>query len=267
MRAIKEYLAFAGLSIKTRIGYRVDFILGSLGIILSNGLSLGMMAVLVFGFGTLGGWGIWELVFLYNLWLFSHGFYSTFFKNVENLGELIRTGEFDRFLLKPVNPLLQLIGSQFYFFGAGDWLISSTLLAISSYHLGLQWTLAKVGFFVLTVLASVLIETALSLIVNVLAFWFTRVEALGYLVFQFNYTLAQRYPIDIYFAPLPAILTFLLPYAFINFYPGLFFLDKLDHSPFGPVVPFLGLAVGLVFAFIAYSLWKVGLKHYDSTGS
>jgi len=267
MRLLKEYLSFAALSLKTRIGYRFDFILGSLGIILSNTVSLGLMLILILGFGTLGGWDIWELVFLYNLWLFSHGFYSTFFKNVENIQDLIQSGDFDRFLLKPVNPLVQVMGSQFYFFGAGDWVISTVFLVISSYHLGISWNLGLGLFFVVTVLASLLIETSLSLIINSLAFWFTRTEALSYLIFQFNYTLTQRYPIDIYFAPLPAILTFVLPYAFMNYYPGLVFLDKLERNPFASWVPFAGLGVGVVFALLAYGIWRMGLRRYDSTGS
>ena len=63
------------------------------------------------------------------------------------------------------------------------------------------------------------------------------------------------------------MLTFLLPYAFMNYFPATFFLDKTEealHLP--PQVGLLSPLVGLATFAIAYSFWRVGLNHYESVG-
>ena len=71
-----------------------------------------------------------------------------------------------------------------------------------------------------------------------------------------------QYPISIYKKGMIFIFTFIIPYAFINYYPLLYFLDKKDNIlyMFSPL---------LVFIFLIPCLlsFKIGLKHYSSTGS
>lgn len=267
MKAWKHYLEFARLSVKTRVGYRFDFIVGAVGIIAANAINLGLFAVLTSFFPLVGGWNFWELVFLYNLWLLGHGFYSTFFRNVENLQTLIVSGDFDRFLLKPVNPLIQLMGSQFYFFGAGDWAVSITMLVVSGMELHLAWTAWHWVFLVLTVFSSMVLETALALILSTLAFWVSKAEAFMYLVFQFNYGMTQKYPIDLFPFSLQALLTFVFPFAFMNFFPALVLLGRTDKTLFFPELHYAGPLVALVFLFLALGFWRIGLNHYKSSGS
>lgn len=261
------YLHFARLSVKTRIGYRFDFLLGTAGVILANALNMALLFALTWSFPNLGGWGYWELVFLYNLWLAGHGFYSTFFRNIENLQDLIVTGEFDRFLLKPVRPLTQLVGSQFYFFGAGDWIIASLMMGLAAFQLGLVWTWGHWLFLALTLLCAVLIETALSLALSALSFWFTRSEALVYLVFQLNYGLTQKYPIDLFPRVFQVILTFAAPFAFMNFFPGVILLNRPDKILWAEWVHYAAPLAALVTLGAAAWIWRAGLRKYDSTGS
>lgn len=267
MKFWQNYREYARLSIKTRVGYRVDFTIGTVGVIASNALNLALFGVLTSFFPSIGGWNFWELVFLYNLWLLAHGFYSTFFKNIENLQTLIVSGDFDKFLLKPVNPLVQLMGSQFYFFGAGDWAVAVTMLLVAGSHLGLAWTAGIWLFFGLTIIASALLETAIALILSTLAFWFSRADALAGFVFQFNYGLTQKYPIDLFPLSLQGLLTFVFPFAFMNFFPAQILLGRPDKALFFPELAWFGPLVALIFCAAALAFWRVGLNHYKSSGS
>jgi len=265
---MSNYLDLARLSVKTRIGYRFDFIVGSVGIILSNLINLGLILILTLQFKTLLGWSFWELVFMYNFWLLGHGFYSTFFRNIENLQTLVVSGDFDKVLVKPVNPLVQLIGGQFYFYGAGDWIISITMLVVSYIQLGLTWGPLEWGFFLVSIPSAFLIETAISLILSSLSFWLNKTDGLNWLVFQFNYGLTQKYPIDIYFPGFQVILTFIFPFAFMNFFPGVVLLGRMgDKVLFAPWIHFIGPLVALVFCLGALAVWTKGIKNYKSSGS
>ena len=71
-----------------------------------------------------------------------------------------------------------------------------------------------------------------------------------------------QYPISIYRKGVIFIFTFIIPYAFVNYYPLLYFLGRSDN------ILYL-LSPLLVFIFLIPCLWafKIGLKHYNSTGS
>ena len=71
-----------------------------------------------------------------------------------------------------------------------------------------------------------------------------------------------QYPIGIFSKPFKFIFTFIIPYAFINYYPLLYFLDKSNNIfyYFSPLLVIVYL-VPCVYSF------KIGLKKYNSTGS
>jgi ABC-2 type transport system permease protein len=62
------------------------------------------------------------------------------------------------------------------------------------------------------------------------------------------------------------ILTFILPYGFINFYPAQLFLGKDDYL-FHPSLPYATLPVGLGLFSLAYRFWRYGINRYQGTGS
>ena len=70
------------------------------------------------------------------------------------------------------------------------------------------------------------------------------------------------YPIMIYPKFIGFLLTWILPYAFVSFYPANYFLHKglAIYSLFSPLV-------AVILWIIALKVWKFGLKNYTSTGS
>jgi ABC-2 type transport system permease protein len=62
-------------------------------------------------------------------------------------------------------------------------------------------------------------------------------------------------------------ITFLVPFAFIKYYPVYYFLDKTGDTLFFPILQYGTPVVGLVLFFLAYQFWRVGVNKYESTGS
>jgi len=57
--------------------------------------------------------------------------------------------------------------------------------------------------------------------------------------------------------------TWVLPFAFVSYYPGIALLGKPVASPWlGPLAPLAGPAVALIAALI----WRIGLRRYQGTG-
>ena len=77
-----------------------------------------------------------------------------------------------------------------------------------------------------------------------------------------------RYPISIYTRGVRIVLTYVLPFAFMNYFPATYFLQKGDTGlSLNPQVGLLTPAIGLAWVFVAYAFWRVGLRHYQGTGS
>jgi ABC-2 type transport system permease protein len=70
-------------------------------------------------------------------------------------------------------------------------------------------------------------------------------------------------PLEVYAPAISFVLTFIIPIGFINFYPAQLFLSKGATSYFAYLTPLIGIA-SFIFS---YSLWKLGVKNYSSTGS
>jgi ABC-2 type transport system permease protein len=266
MATLAIYIKLVRISLQSRMQYRADFITGILGVLLNNVVNLGLIGILVSRFEHLGGWTVWELVFLYCLWLLGHSLYSLFFWHIRTLEDYLVQGTFDQYLLRPVSPLVQFLGREIQYYGFADIVFGVAGLSLAYANLDLQWAWPKWLFFAAAVVAGTVIEFTLALLFACLAFWTGRSRRATGLVMQFNW-MVQRYPIDIFGAPFRAIVTGLIPVAFMNYYPALMLLDKLDHV--GSGVAWLGYispVVALLLLAVCAVIWHLALRRYSSAG-
>nr|MDD6336463.1 ABC-2 family transporter protein [bacterium] len=71
-----------------------------------------------------------------------------------------------------------------------------------------------------------------------------------------------QYPLSIYGKGVLKFFTFIVPLALVQYYPFLYLIGQSTN----PVYPLLPLA-GAVFILPCYGIWRIGLRHYRSTGS
>ena len=71
-----------------------------------------------------------------------------------------------------------------------------------------------------------------------------------------------QYPISIFNKSFKFIFTFIIPYAFINYYPLLYFLDKSNN-----IFYFFSPLLIILYLIPCIYLFNVGLKKYNSAGS
>lgn len=267
MKNVDIYLTFIKLKLKHMVEYHKSFILNCLAQMASYGAGFLLIWIMVTQFKTMKGWGAYEVMFLYALNLASYalaGFF--FFSPCTRLSELVRTGEFDEVLTKPMNSFLYLIFKEFNYGYINHITLSAIVMVLCISKLGMAVTPVKLLFLLLTMFSGGLIFASIFLLTAVPAFWMVNNNGLMS-IFLFNMRDFTYYPISIYGKFLQVFLTFIMPYAFINFYPAQFFLGKSDFLMFHPVFQFLSPAVGVIFFFIAYLFWNFGISRYESTGS
>lgn len=261
------YLEFIKLQILGVLHYKKAFTLGLIAQIASYGAEFLLLWIIITKFQDINGWNSYEVLLLYALNLCSYALASFFLASPSfRLSMMIKDGTFDEILTKPLNSFLYLVCREFNSGYLSHLLLSIVAMWVAISHLNFSFTLVHTLFFILIIISGALIQGAALLITAIPSFWVVENTSLKE-VFFFQMKNFIKYPISIYPAPIQILLTFILPYAFINFFPIQYFLNKNDFSFFSPVFQYLSPVFGVVLFVIAYLFWLIGIKNYKSTGS
>ena len=259
---INLYMKFLQQYIKSLIEYRADFILGLIGFILVQGINVVFINLIFNSIPSLDGWGFYEVLFIYGFAQIPRGIDHIFTDNLWMLsGSIIVNGNFDRYLIRPLNPLFQIIAERFQPDGFGELIIGIILLSISSSNLNISFNFQNSVLFLFVVICGTFIYTAIKLAVASIAFWIKFAQS--YLFMAYQISNFAKYPMSIYSNAIKGVLTFIIPFAFTGYYPGAYFLGK--ESMFNGVI--LTFLVAVIGTFIAYIVWLAGIKNYESSGS
>ena len=259
---INLYMKFLQQYIKSLIEYRADFILGLIGFVLVQGINVVFINLIFNSIPSLDGWGFYEVLFIYGFAQIPRGIDHIFTDNLWMLsGSIIVNGNFDRYLIRPLNPLFQIIAERFQPDGFGELIIGIILLSISSSNLNISFNFQNSVLFLFVVICGTFIYTAIKLAVASIAFWIKFAQS--YLFMAYQISNFAKYPMSIYSNAIKGVLTFIIPFAFTGYYPGAYFLGK--ESIFNGVI--LTFLVAVIGTFIAYIVWLAGIKNYESSGS
>jgi ABC-2 type transport system permease protein len=265
MQELQIYYKLIKISMKGRMQYRADFITGIISVILLNAVQLSLIGILVSKFTRINGWGGWELVLLYGVWMLGHSIYSLFFWHLNTLEDQLIQGTFDQYLLRPLGPLIQFLGREIQYMGIGDVLVGMGCISLAYSQLGLHWDLGHWCFILMAVASGTIIEFSLSLMIASLSFWFGRSRAAFFLFLRLN-VLTQQYPIDLFGGWFRVVVTGLLPVAFMNYYPTLALIGKARQLGAWEWLCYVSPLVASLLLIAASQLWRLAIRRYSSAG-
>lgn len=264
---IRLYRYLVSIQIRAQMQYKLNLFIDfatTLGVSV-----LEFIAVLLFfvSFPTLLGWHIGDVAFLVAVVSLSFGLAEMIGAGIDDFSTVIRRGEFDRVLLRPVGTFTQIIGSDFRLrrlgrIGQGIIAFVFALYALPQLH----WTFAKLIVLLLGILSGLVIFLAILLLGATVCFWTVETTELTNIL-----TYGSRdmlgYPLTIYNQALQRFFLFVVPVAFGSYVPTCYVLDR--PLPFGlPLaLAFVAPLVALLFALFAGLIWRFGVHHYESTGS
>jgi ABC-2 type transport system permease protein len=255
------YWTFLIQRLKVLMEYRANFLIGVASTLFLQLSGILTIWVVMRQVPSLNGWSFEEVLLIYGLVTVAKSINHMFADNLWTIGRVyIRSGGFDRFLVRPIDPLFHLLADRFCQDGLGNFLIGLLLVIVAGTPLGIFASAIKIIYLVIAVLSGGLIFIALNLITCVSSFWILDSVPVTRAVFD-NHLFAQ-YPLTIYPKAIGIVLTWLIPYGFASFYPATYLLGR-DAS----LVVWLGPVVAIVLLVIGYRFWRFGLKHYAGTGS
>jgi ABC-2 type transport system permease protein len=263
------YRVLIGAQVRSQMQYRTSFVLEAVAQFAGNILDFVVVLIFFARMPTLGGWSLPEIGLLYGLSSVAFGLadmviagfdYAYFGPN------MVRLGEFDRVLIRPVNAFLQVLTSQFTLkrlgrFGQGAIVL---IWALSALHV--VWTPIQMVFMLVTLAGGMLFFSGLFILGSGISFWTVdSLETLNMLTYGGQFL--TQYPLTIFGEFMRSFFTFVIPMAFINYYPTLWLLGKPDPLGGPSWLAFLAPFIcGLMF-LIGVRVWYHGVRHYASTGS
>jgi ABC-2 type transport system permease protein len=256
-----EKAAFRG-----QLAYRLNFVVLTLMGVVYQGSGFAVIYVLLHQFHTIGGWTFRDLAFLYSLRLLAHAAWLVPFNQIDWLDITIREGKFDRYLVRPLNPLLQMMTNKFSMNVIGDVVTASVVFAFAASIAHVDFSALHVLYLVLAVIGGGLAEGAFILAISSLGFRFLQTWAAVYLVDNI-YLLFGSYPMRIFGATTTWILTWIMPVAFVAYIPSAVLLGRTGGLHVAPAVAYGAPIVGVLFFLAAYRIWSLQVRHYQSSGS
>lgn len=246
---------------KILMEYRIDFIVGAFAAIFRQIFSILFIWVIFSITPSINGWSFYEVTFLYGLMSLSIGLSQIFFDNFWSFSvHYISNGQFDILLLRPMNSLFQIIAEKIEQEGIGELIIGIFIFTTSIHHLSMDFGLKEFLFAVLFSVSGALIISSVVCITCVMNFWFIRGTVFMWAVHSCLEMV--KFPVSIFNRIIKIILTLVIPYAFVSFYPANHFIDK-GYTQFSLLSPL----VAVLFCILAGFAWNIGVRHYSSTGS
>jgi ABC-2 type transport system permease protein len=258
---IRLGLAFYAQFLKGVLAFRWDFLLNLTGIVVSQCLNVIMLVAIFSRIPHLQGWRFDEVLYIYGFSQLPLSFFYLFGSSLNSVNHLILDGGLDQFLIRPIDPLFQILAQDLGVQQLSGFVASTVIIGYASWHLGLTMAWWHPLAFALFVYGGTAIYFGLALLCASLSFWFP--ERTGFVWPVMSVGDFAQYPVTIYDRPIRLFVTWVLPFAFTAFYPASLLLGIRTYAAYAWMTPVIG--TGLLI--VAYRVWQRGLKAYNSTGS
>jgi ABC-2 type transport system permease protein len=259
------YLHYVSLSIRAQLQYRGSLAMWATGNLLTTGLEFFSIWVLFDRFGQIRGWTLAEIALLYGMANVAFAIAEALARGFKAFDRMVRSGEFDRILLRPRGTAFQVGAEQVDLVKFGRFLQGLVVLAWAISALDVDWSPAHGALVVAAIIGGACTFSGVFVLQGTLAFWTVEALEIAATVTYGGVETAQ-YPLSIYTPGFRRFFTWVIPLAFLNYIPALVLLQRpLEGLP--AWLPWLSPLVGVLFLLVCLQVWRFGVRHYRSTGS
>ncbi len=258
---MRLYLQYFKIHIQSAMEHKVSFFLTLLGQVLMTVTAFLGIYFMFLRFHSVKGFTYEEVLLGYSTVLFSFSLAEMFARGFDTFSSMISNGEFDRIMVRPRNEVFQVLAYKIEFTRIGKLIQALFMMLYVVWKSDIIWTPRKAGVLLMMIIGGAVLFSGLFLVYAALCFFTTEgLEVMN--IFTDGGRELGRYPLGIYGNAVLKFFTFIVPLAMIQYYPLLYLTGRDDRAILG----FCPLA-GFVFLVPCYILWRIGVRHYTSTGS
>lgn len=266
MNSFFLYFRYVSASFKSQMQYKVSFLLQTVGHFLTTLIEFFGIWALFTRFNSIGAWKLPEVALFYGMVNISFACADALGRGFDVFSYLIKSGDFDRLLLRPRATTLQLLGIEFTLKRIGRFLQGLAIAGWSLATLHIPLTFKSLWLLTASFLGSVALFIGIIIVQATLTFW--TIESLEIMnIVTYGAVETSQYPLSIYTKWLQRFFTFFVPLACVNYFPLLGVLEKEESFSIPLWFCCLSPVAGFLFLMIGLKFWKMGERYYRSTGS
>ena len=255
------------MSILTRMQYRVDTIVATMAVFIRESTNIIVIYLALLKFNKINDWNVNEMLFLFSILFLTYAFVVSLFADLRDFSSMVREGRFDRLLVRPRGLLFQLIlNNADLMASAGHGTLGILLFLFSAGRVGIEWDVITVLYYIGAIFGGVLIQGGMFIFFSALSFYFVETNSLRE-IFYWNMRKFAGYPISIYNKLIQGLMIYVVPFAFVNYFPAQYLLRKQDMANYNEIYMYIAPVVGVVLYLAAYGFWRISVKRYKSTGN
>jgi ABC-2 type transport system permease protein len=204
----------------------------------------------------IAGYTLNQLVVFYLVYTFVDTITQMLFRGIYFFREMLIDGRFDYYLLRPINPLFQVMTAYTDPLDIPLLLIVSIGLLIQSFHA----VFMNIVLYWVTLVLSFVIMLAIHILIAAFGIIFLEIDNI--VMFMRDIYRMGQVPVDIYEPAIRFAVSYIIPIAIIMNVPAkaLLGIMTLQHIAIALV-----MAVGLLYTSLY--LWNLALKQYSSASS
>ena len=254
------YLKFLSVHVKSALTYRASFLFSCQGqLMVAVNTFLGVKFLLD-RFGVIAGYTLPQLALCFGVILAATSLAECFARGLDAFASVLSEARFDRILVRPRGLLFQLLCEKMKLTMVPRLLQAALLLGWAVSAGAVRWNAAKAAVLALMILCGA--GVFFGLFLDNAALCFFTLEGLEVMnIFTDGPREYGKYPFGLYGKGVLWILTLLVPLALVQYWPLQYLLDR------GPGWYGLLPLLSLLFLVPCAGAWRLGVRHYRSTGS
>ena len=264
--ALRLYFRYIGVSLRGQMQYRVSFLMLMLGSVMLTGMEFVALWALFDRFTGLGEWTLPEVSICYGMVLVAFAIAQAVARGFDTFSVMVKSGQFDRLLLRPRTTAGQLFGEELHLMRLGRMAQGAILLFWGTAATSVDWTAANALLVSASILAGASVFVGLYILQATMCFW--TVEALEVMnCVTDGGSFAARVPLTVYPTWFRRFFTYVVPLACVNYFPLTAIVQGSGDSATTSWAAWASPLLGLAFVAVCLQVWRFGVRHYRSTGS
>ena len=255
------YFKYFKMHLKSALQYKTSFILSFLSQILVVFSYYFTIICLFTKFSNIKGFTLYEVLLAFGVIQFGSSISEIFARGFDEFDNLIIDGSFDKILLKPRGVYFQVFCEKIQVVKFARLLQGIAIIIIAICNLNIEWNIYKIITIIFMLISAVTIFTGLFILAA--AYCFVTIKGLETRnILTDGCKHMSQYPIGIFKKGIVFFLTFIVPFGFVNYYPLLYVLGRVDN-PLYIVSPL----ITLLYLIPVVLIFNKGMKRYASSGS
>jgi len=264
-RYVRLLFAFGRYALLRELAFRGNFLVKLSVEVLWLGILLIFYRTVFARTSVIADWSEDEYLFFVGCFFAMEGLIETLFlENCNEFSDLIRSGDLDFFLLKPIDEQFLLTCRHVDWSTAPNVIMGTAVMAFALYHTHWTFDALQISLFIVLFACGVATAYCFLLILTSAAIWFTRNQSLFELWWLF--TSLMRYPREIFTAgwayPLGWFFTYVVPVLLVVYVPARMMVKVFDRR-----FIVITLAATLILAIGSRRFFRFALKKYRSASS